>query len=147
MFTCMNNPYDKLSINIAGLLKNFSYQTMIIEDCIKTLLTYPQFNTSPDFMKFVFFFDKGKYYHYQCEGYMKCLIITKCYSPISISYWLNELVYPAASFFSKSLTYLDSVKEVDEIKNHSNYKNLNDSIELFKSISNEIMECTEMYNL
>lgn len=146
MFSSINNPCDKLSIYIASLLEKLSIETMQIEDCTKMLLKDPEFNTNPYFIKFVYYFDKGKYYHYQCEGYMKCLTITKCYSPMSINYWLNELVYPAAELFDKALECFDRVKKMNKCETQCEYLTLIDSIDNFKDISNEIMKCIEMYN-
>ena len=141
------NPCDELSKFILRLLESFSKQIMAIDDSILELLKDSQFNSNPDFMEFIAHFNKGRYYHFQCEGYMKCLVLTKCYSPMSISYWLNTLVYPAVKHFTEALACLDKVEAVPVLESNPEFKNMLEKVDVFKEISMKITESVKMYNL
>lgn len=75
---------------------------MSIEDTTVKLPENNNFSSNPEFQNFISCFQKGRYYHFRCQGYMECLVFTKYYSPFSLNYWLHELVYPAADNFKKS---------------------------------------------
>ena len=143
----MEKRYDEISTNILRLLIKFSEHIMSIEENINKLLMNNEFNKNTDFLNFVKHFGLGRFYHFRCQGYMECLVFTKCYSPMSLSYWLNRLVYPAAEHFREALSYLDKVKAIPELAGNDDFRKLLTKIDEFKKVSMQIMQAIKLYNL
>ena len=114
---------------------------------IHILLEYQMFNTNPSFKKFIDAFKEGRYYHYRCQGFMESLVLTKCYSPFSINYWIYQLVYPAAQHFSEALENLDKMKQSSPLNQNKEFEQLLVTVEEFKKTSDEIMRLVRTYNI
>lgn len=147
MFLMMSSPYEELSNTTLDVLERFSKQILIINESIPKLLKSSSFNSDPNFMDFISHFSKGRYYHFQCEGYMKCLVLTKCYSPITINYWLNALVYPAASYFAQALEAVDQIEPAPGLPVDHEFNILLNKLETFENISMKLMDFVKMYTL
>lgn len=139
--------YDNISTEILRNLFIFSKQIMCMTNSIHILLENEAFDIDSYFYNFVESFKKGRYYHYRCQGYMESLVLTKCYSPFSISYWIYQLVEPAAQHFSEALDYLDEWKEYSHISPNKEFQKLLDTTVEFKKTSEEIMRLIKTYNL
>jgi len=77
---------------------------------------------------------------------MEALVITKCYSNVSFSYWLNSLVYPASKHFEEGLECLEGVKSFAELANDPEFRQLMGKVEEFKKISAKIMDAVKVYS-
>jgi len=147
MYPHISDPYDTISTNILGLLINFSNTILVIENSTNEILTSEEFNKNIDFLQFVGHFGEGRYYHFRCQGYMESLVVTKCYSPLSICYWLNSLVYPAVHHFTIALEYLDKVKADSTFANIDVFQRLLTEIDNCKQVSMKIQQTISLYNL
>lgn len=138
---------DKVSRRILELLTEFSdyiNQTSVLNDI---LLTNNIFNKNPKFIKYIYSFDLGRYYHFRCMGYMESLVLMRCYSIKGLCYWKNELVMPAYENLTEALKLLDELKLDDEIACNPIFKILICETEELKKIAMEIMDTIKYYNL
>lgn len=147
MYMIIAQSYDVISKYVLGLLNKFSHQIIVINNSIQDLIGNDKFRTNEHFRGFVQEFELGRYYHFQCEGYMESLVVTTCYSPFSIKYWKDALVSPADKHFMEALMHLNQLKKIDEFKDHESFKELMTKIDGFKRISSEIMDAIGLYNL
>lgn len=141
------NLYDQISTRMLGLLTNFSKLILTIEKTTDELLKNDKINKNPHFLQFISHFALGRYYHFRCQGYMECLVVTKCYTPASICYWLNKLVIPASQHFMEALNHFDKLKTTTDIMELNEFRRLVEEVNEFKKVSMKIMKETKLYNL
>lgn len=139
--------YDGISSKILKELVNFSGLVLAMEKINNSLLTETRFNQNSDFLQYIDHFGLGRYFHFRCQGYMEALVLTKCYSPQSICYWLNNLVNPASKHFMEALKCFDKIKMPSTVPHNSDYHKLIGIIDEFKIVSNEITGNIKFYNL
>lgn len=142
-----SNSYDEISSKILKELINFSGLILAMEKTNNNLLTENRFSQNSDFLQYIDHFGLGRYFHFRCQGYMEALVFTKSYSPQSICYWLNNLVYPASKHFMEALKYFDKIKLPSTEIHNSEFHKLIGIINEFKKVSNKIMENIKLYNL
>jgi hypothetical protein len=101
---------DEISIEMQGYLAKLSTQIINMGHIIMELSAHGQVNIDPNFCKFIGYFWEGRYYHFRCQGYLESLVINKCYTNASISYWLHRLLYPACQHFKEAMFHLQAVE-------------------------------------
>lgn len=92
------------------------------------------------------FFNLGVYYHYRCQGYAECLLVTNAYSPNSINIWVNELVYPAAENFKYAMMYIEQIHSNAELVKMQEIIVLKQEMKEFQQIAMVIIQYANQLN-
>ncbi|WP_207652830.1 hypothetical protein [Anaeromicrobium sediminis] len=143
----MFQSYDEISKYILGLLNSSSQQILLIDGIIYNLLVNTIFNDHIEFQEFMNEWNDASYYHFQCEGYMKTLVVTKCYSHMSIYYFINNLIIPAEKHFAESLKHFSKIKVIPELTHTEQFKLLPKKVDDLKKIAIQIKEGIKLYSL
>lgn len=135
--------YNTISQNMLKMLGDLSNQALLVEMFYSDLLKDNTFNSDEAFISFTKHFEQGKFYLFTSQGYMECLVLTKCYSRNSICYWVNNLVNSASQHFVEALNSLDKFKTKDLM----GYRRLQDQLTNFKMLFTRMSEDIKTYNL
>ena len=146
----MNNnlpSYDSISIEILELLTELSDYINRITELNNSLLGCYLFNGNCNFIKYIYYFDIGRSYHFRCMGYMEALVLTKCYDLESLCYWKNMLVMPSDENIAIGVDYLNLLESDDEISCNPLFKILMHEVAGLSNLANKIMRTIECYHL
>jgi len=88
----------------------------------------------------------GMYYHYRCQGYVECLLVTNAYTPYSINIWINELVYPAAENFKQAMMSFEQLKSNSDLVKLQDFAELKQQVNEFQQIAMVVIQSANQLN-
>jgi len=140
-----NKNLNLISKHILQLLFDFSYSVLSTQKTTNALLEDPCFNENEDFINFISYFNNGTYFLFRSQGYMECLVLTKCYNPQYIDYWKTGLLFPATKFYIKALGYIENLSEYYQLICNDNFHTLLRELEKLKMSLKEIVDTLKLY--
>ena len=90
--------------------------------------------------------NSGMYYHYRCQGYVECLLVTNAYTPYSINVWINELVYPAAKNFKQAMMAFEQLKSNPDFAKLQDFAELKQQLNEFQQIAMVVIQSANQLN-
>ena len=140
------NSCDKISKYLFNLIANLNESIKFIDGIVDELLMSDKFNKNADFFKFILYFNQGSFSNFKCEGYMKCLIAAKFYTPSLLHYLLKEITV-SLNHFDESFIYLNKLKVNYKTLNNGDFQKLLKEMNEFTTISRVIRDMTSLYNI
>lgn len=145
MYPFTPNSHDKISKYLFNLISNSNESIKFINGIIDELLMLDKFNKSADFLKFIIYFNNGSFSSFKCEGYLKCLIASKFYTPSLLNYLINEISM-CFNDFTQSFIYLDVLKSNYKTTVNEDFEKLLNEIDNFTNILKVIEDVISLYN-
>ena len=139
--------YDEISKHLLSLLYRFSNEIMRVNASIMEMQKNPAFNTNENFRLFVMNFNEGRYYHFQCQGYIECLVVTKCYTQHSVRYWIDRLFKPALDYFMRAKTYYERMMAQRVLSESAESAVLGRKMQSFLNIAQAVQDEVAQYNI
>ena len=143
----MCESYDYISKYLLKELFELSDLILRMGELNNQLLMNRRLNCNSTFYQYLMKFDIGRYYHFRCQGYMEALVLTKCYSEMSLCYWKEELFTPALESFMAALDDIDKLKKNSRFVCNPTFKELLKVLDEFKDLAMEIQETIKKYDL
>jgi hypothetical protein len=147
MYRAVNVPYGQLSSQILNQINDLSGLILTIERMNNALISNSAFNRNPDFLNYITNFDSGKYFFFQCQGYMKALTLTGAFSKPNLCYWLTNLFYPSVNRFNTSINHFNKMRSQFPATISRDLNRLVGIISEFNRELKLIMEKTKSYNI
>ena len=138
---------DETTRRLLGRLYRQSDEIMRINASILTLQKDPAFYANENFCQFVWSFDEGRYYHFQCQGYMEGIVVTKDQSPQFLRYWFNRLFAPARDHLHRALAYFDRMQAKLESDGNVDSAMLNRQIQALRQTLESVQREVGHFNM
>ncbi|PIC65300.1 hypothetical protein CSV79_01370 [Sporosarcina sp. P13] len=127
-------------------LVKFSEKIQVIQNLSYRITGKLQEPLPKQWTAFNHFFNSGMYYHYRCQGYVECLLVTDAYSSDSINIWINELVYPAAENFTQAMMYFEQIESTADIIKLQEFATVKQQMKEFQQIAMLIIQYANQLN-
>ncbi|WP_210467843.1 hypothetical protein [Sporosarcina sp. 6E9] len=138
----IQNTFEQIYIQLV----KFSEKIQVIQNLSYRITGKLQEPLPEQWTAFNHFFNLGTYYHYRCQGYAECLLVTNAYSSYSINIWINELVYPAAENFEHAMMYIEQIKSNANIVQQQEFEMLKQQMKEFQQIAMVIIQYANQLN-
>ena len=132
---------------LLGFLYRLSGEIMRIHAAILILQRDPQFNANELFHSFALNFNEGRYCHFQCQGYMECLVANRCASPQAVRYWMVRLYRPSEDYFARAMSCFQRMQSHQTLGRSGDFAPLCRHVEAFSNAADAIRREVSSFNM